>query len=52
MKENKERNKELYEDKKAGMSLVDLINKYKISPSAIYSIYNREVTRRKFNGVK
>ena len=35
------RNKRLYNDWKKGMSVVDMVAKYRISSAAIYAIINR-----------
>jgi Mor family transcriptional regulator len=46
--EEKERNKQLYEDYKSGkFSLVGLVTKYQITPTRIYQIIAREKKREK-----
>lgn len=40
--EKKDRNLELVKDYESGMSNVDLVVKYRISPQRIYAILNRE----------
>ncbi|GIW70256.1 MAG: hypothetical protein KatS3mg101_1003 [Patescibacteria group bacterium] len=45
--EKVERNRQLYEDYKRKMSLVDLVTKYQITPARIYEIIRREKKREK-----
>ena len=49
---NKRRDQNIYKDKKARFTMVELVSKYKLSPTRIYQIIKEVEESKYFKGVK